>query len=162
MDDVQPGGSSTQKGHVDVTCRTCEHSMVKTFLVPAGTEGDPASETAVVNPTEEPSRLLDVGQWIMLYGVIIEAASKEKDRPQARHLELEAAQCLDEALKFYDDPENDLPPPEAIFTEPSRRRLRSAPEQFSRRRLINLRAKLPREAAMRFRPSTGREKRRGH
>jgi hypothetical protein len=109
----------------------------------------PAGQAAVVNPTDEPSRILDVGQWIVLFRMITERAAREIDKIQARHLGIEAAQCLEEALKFYDDVDNDLPPQEALFTEASRTRFRKAPEQFSRRRLIDLRAKLPSGSAMR-------------
>jgi hypothetical protein len=91
--------------------------------------------------------------------MIIEAATRETDKTQARHLGIEAAQCLEEALKFYDDVGNDLPPPEAFFTEVSRERFRDAPEQFSKRRLIGLRAKLPSMRVMR-RSITSRGKRR--
>lgn len=130
-------------------CSACGAENVHTFQVSAGAVQPPPGEPAVVNPTAKPSRILDVGQWIVLFRVITEAAANEKDKVQARHLGLEAAQCLDEALKFYDDPENELPPDEAVFTESTARRLREAPEQFSRTRLIELRGKLPTTAAMR-------------
>ncbi|MCH7839019.1 MAG: hypothetical protein IID38_02130, partial [Planctomycetes bacterium] len=48
-----------------------------------------------------------------------------------------------EALKFSDEDGNDLPPAEGFFQEATRRRFRQNPERFSRRRLLNLRAGLP-------------------
>lgn len=134
---------------ITVTCAACKSVTAPTFQLPGNLVEVPAGEAAVVNPTDEPSRILDVGQWIMLFRMIVERAARETDKIQARHLGIEAAQCLEEALKFYDDADNDLPPPEALFTEPSRTRFRKAPEQFSRRRLIDLRAKLPSASAMR-------------
>jgi hypothetical protein len=104
---------------------------------------------ATISSVEEPSRILDVGQWIMLFRMITEAAGKKTDKARTRHLGLEAAQCLEEALKFYDDLDNDLPPPEAFFTEASRERFKTHPEQFSRRRLVELRSKLPNLSVMR-------------
>jgi hypothetical protein len=91
--------------------------------------------------------------------MITEAAGKTADKAQARHLGLEAAQCLEEALKFYDDVDNDLPSTEALFTEASRQRFRDHPEQFSRRRLIELRSKLPSAATMRSRLTSPGKKR---
>ena len=74
--------------------------------------------------------------------MITDAARTAEDCTQVRQLQLQAAQCLDEALKFY-DPDNDVPPPEAFFSEDSQRHFRERPDLFSRQRLIELRAKLP-------------------
>jgi len=97
----------------------------------------------VVNPTAEPSQILDLGQWLTLFRMLTETAGHEASMTDARRLSLEAAQCLDEALKFYDDADNDVPPVEAFFGEDSRDRFKAHPEQFSRRRLLHLRSKLP-------------------
>ncbi len=137
---------------IEVTCAACQSDTTLVFQLQGFAEAAPgpeAGETAVVNPTDEPSHIVDVGQWIMLFRMITEAASKETDKTQARHLGIEAAQCLEEALKFYDEVDNDLPPPEAVFTDASRERFRKVPQQFSKRRLIDLRSKLPSAAAMR-------------
>lgn len=126
-----------------VRCRVCAFERDLYYLIPSTTVAHSAAAPAIVNPSDEPSKIIDVGQWIMLFRMIIEAASREPDKVQARRLGLEAAQCLDEAIKFYNEPANDLPPPEALFNEASRRRFESHPEQFSRRRLVEMRAKLP-------------------
>jgi hypothetical protein len=107
---------------------------------PRGDNGEPTN-TSQINATDEPSRILDVGQWLVLFQVILTAASKEPDRIEARRLGYEAAQCLEEALKFYAD--NDAPPADALFTPRSRRRFEQNPESFSRGRLIDMRSKLP-------------------
>lgn len=78
----------------------------------------------------------------MLSGMIAATASTEPDRQKKRRLLIEAAQCLDEALKFYID-DNDLPPSGAFLHEGSKQRFRQNPGQFSRERLIHLRSKLP-------------------
>jgi hypothetical protein len=143
------GAPYTRTAVIEARCAACRAATTLTFQIPERTQEDDEGAPAIVNPTNEPSRILDVGQWIMLFRVITEAAGKEKDKVQARHLGIEAAQCLEEALKFYDEPGNDLPPHEAVFTEPTRRRLKEAPQHFSRRRLIELRAKLPTMSAMR-------------
>ena len=146
-----------------VQCAACGDVATVTFQFP----GTPVEDTEVhggegeVNPSQEPSRILDVGQWIVLFRMNSDAASQGVDKTRARRLGLVAAQCLEEALKFYDDPENDLPPSEAVFKTATRDRLRQAPQQFSRRRLIELRAKLPHSSAMRSRDDSTKHKRWG-
>lgn len=140
------------------TCTACQAAATLRFQLPGEVTTVVQGEAAVVNPTDEPSRIVDVGQWIMLFRIITESASKETDKVEARHLGLESAQCLEEALKFYDEPDNDLPPEESLFTDASRERFRQAPEQFSKRRLIGLRAKLPRTDVMRSSLSVGRKR----
>lgn len=139
---------STALLSVDAHCEACAARVALSFRLPArASAGSPPSPN-VINPGDEPSRIIDVGQWIVLFRVFLESAKSEPEKAQARALGLKAAQCLDEAVKFYDDPENDLPPPEAFFADASRDRLRDSPEQFSRQRLIELRAKLPNPAKM--------------
>jgi len=123
-------------------CASCGAELRWLLRIPAASEADAADQTAI-NRTDEPSRIIDVGQWITLAGVFAERASNSTDPRHARRLNLQAAQCLAEALKFYDDPDNDLPPSEALFCESSRERFRSHPQQFSRRRLLHERSKLP-------------------
>jgi hypothetical protein len=137
---------------IPTTCSACQIAAPIKFHLAQ----KPSTETetaSLISATEEPSRILDVGQWITLFRVIAETAGRETDKVQARHLGLEAAQCLEEALKFYDDLDNDLPPPEAFFTDASRERFKEHPEQFSRRRLIELRSRLPSTSMMRSRLS---------
>lgn len=100
-----------------------------------------------INTSNAPSRLIDVGQWLVLFRVLLESAGSETDRRRARLLGFEAAQCLEEALKFY-GPDNDLPPESACFSEGSLQRLRHHPQLFARSRLVNLRAKLPSPSVM--------------
>lgn len=129
---------------VNASCDTCRFPHTLTFRISPPSISPGETEPPTVNPTDQPSRLLDVGQWITLFRVMLDSAEHQDDKPAARKLKLEAAQCLDEALKFYDEEDNDLPPVEAVFTNATRERLRKAPEQFSRRRLLGLRSQLPR------------------
>jgi hypothetical protein len=143
-----------------VTCGACGKCKDMTFRIPAETAraGDDAPTT--INPGERPSRIIDVAQWITLFRAITEAANRETDRQEARRLGIEAAQCLEEAIKFYRDADNDLPPGEAFFHERSREGFRDHPEQFSRRRLIDLRGKLPSLATMRRRTEEAEQRKR--
>ena len=95
-----------------------------------------------VNPTDEPSELIDLGQWLSLFYMLAESASKATDKALGRRLTFQTTQCLDEALKFYlaDD---DLPPETAFFTERSRQAFAEHPEKFARETLRLMRRKLP-------------------
>ena len=140
---------------IPTTCGACQASAEHTFRLsgrPDSSEGQ--TTAAVVNPTDQPSGIIDIVQWVTLFRMITEAASRETNKVEARYMGIEAAQCLEEALKFYDDPENDLPPPEAFFHEASRERFKAHPEQYSRRRLLALRSKLPSMSVMRARLET--------
>ncbi len=96
-----------------------------------------------INLTDKRSRIIDVGQWLTLSQLFMQESRSEPERGRARFLNLQAAQCLDEALKFYDDPENELPPADAFYCDSTRRRFREFPQQFSRGRLISEMRKLP-------------------
>ena len=87
---------------ITATCRACGTVHELSFELPEGTGTDESGAPPTVNPTEEPSRIIDVARWITLFRVITEAAGRESDKSEARRLGLEAAQCLEEALKFYD------------------------------------------------------------
>ena len=97
---------------------------------------------AVINPTDEASRVIDVADWLTLYSVMETDAQAVTDRKEARKFHIAAARCIDEALKFF-DLDNDLPPADAFFGESSRRQFRDRPEIFTRQHLVDLRNKLP-------------------
>ncbi len=132
---------------ITADCGACHAMSHWVFQLPTATP-TPVDQPPVINPTSSPSEILDVAQWLTLFGMITAAAERQPDKQAARRLRLEAGQCLEEALKFY-EPGNDLPPPAAFFHEGSRQRLRTHPEQFSRQRLLALRSKLPTEYPMR-------------
>jgi len=127
---------------IDTTC-DCAHADTFTFRITADSAVNEPNVPALINVSPQRSRIIDVAQWLTLFRMTAEEAGRESDKVQARELWLEAAQCLEEALKFFDDAENDLPPEDAFYHAESRVRLRENPEQFSRSRLIGLRAKLP-------------------
>jgi hypothetical protein len=104
----------------------------------------------IINPTREPSRIIDVAGWLMLHTMLAQEARATaaesmnlSKRAAVRRMQVEAGQCLDEALKFYDE-DNDLPPQEAFFSEQGYRQFRDRPELFTRQRLIELRSQFPR------------------
>ncbi len=130
-----------QDVRIDTKCDSCGFESSKSFrMVTAPTDDTNPSE---LNGADEPSRLIDVGQWMTLYQIIMDTAESQSNKVFKRELKIHAAQCVTEALKFYDDPDSDLPPPAARFFEPTRRRFHDAPQQFARDRLMRLRAALP-------------------
>jgi hypothetical protein len=133
---------------IAATCGWCQIVTRWKFQLPGPPQAVPVNQVPVVNPTDEPSLILDVAQWITLFRMMTETSGKEENKGAARRLSLEAAECLDEALKFYEE-DNDLPPKEAFFHQGSRERFRDHAEQFSRQRLLHLRSKLPTRWPMR-------------
>lgn len=126
-----------------VQCRSCRSG--RRLLFDRQALQIPDSPTAAiprVSMSNEPSTLLDVGQWLSLFYAIVAHAARESSRRNSQRLGYEATLCLEEALKFY-RADNDLPGVEAFFCETSRRRFREHPEQFSRERLHQMRNKLP-------------------
>lgn len=133
---------------IDAACKSCQHQHALQFALPLGAGEASGAGVPVVNPGDSPSEIIDVAQWLTLFRVVTESAYKERNKQAARRLGIEAAQCLEEALKFYDDADNDLPPASALFHDESRKRLREHPEEFSRQRLYGLRDRLPSLARM--------------
>jgi hypothetical protein len=150
-DAQSPAGDRGEVVVLEAVCRSCKHEARLEFAVPAerlaaarGALGDSIPE---INPTDRPSTIIDVAGWVTLFRMVTEAAAKTEDKAECRRLGYEAALCLEEALKFYDD-DSELPPDRALFAESSRERYRDNPHLLARSRLINLRAKLPTLDAM--------------
>lgn len=141
---------SDNRWRIDAVCKACQaESRLVVCIQSSSTAGAGDSiDPAAINPSEDPSIIIDVGQWVVLFRMIERAAASEPDKIRARELRLGAAACLEEALKFYDDPANDLPPPESVFCDATTERICQAPEQFSRQRLLALRSKLPHASGM--------------
>lgn len=142
-------------------CEGCGFESDFSFVLPAGV-AEAAREddisAARISEDEAPSRIIDVAQWLTLFRVVTQAAAGQADKAESRRLGYEAAQCLDEALKFYQE-DNDLPPESAFLHERSREQAREHPELFARSRLIGLRAKLPTLTEMEQRLTSGGPKR---
>lgn len=130
-----PPEGSGEVVNIGAECVSCHGLSSWVFRVRRSSPG-------VLNASADASEILDVAQWIMLSGMIAARATAEADKIRKRLLYIEAAQCLEEALKFY-AADNDIPPAGAFFHEGSRLRFRQSPEHFSRQRLLHLRSRLP-------------------
>lgn len=135
-------------GKVDiwyVRCRACNSGRRLLFDRTKLRLDDPPAEAGqlpVVNPFDDPSELLDVGQWLALFYAVTSAAAAQSDRAEVQRLGYEATLCLEEALKFYPS-DSELPRPDSFFTDNSKRRFKEHPEQFARDKLHVMRQKLP-------------------
>ena len=103
-------------------------------------------EAPPINPSGSPSRVIDLPGWLTLHQLLTNGARNRSDearstadRTLSRQMLIQASQCLEEALKFYDI-DNDLPPEDAFFTNAGRRQFRESPEMFLRTRIASLRA----------------------
>lgn len=124
-------------------CPACASPQEMDFEIDADRAASAPEVPPAINTTDERSSIIDLGQWLTLTQLFIQDGRSEPDRRRVRVSQLQAAQCLDEALKFYDDPDNDLPPADSFYTDSSRRRFHESPQQFSRNRIIGERRKLP-------------------
>ena len=128
---------------ITAICRACREKSKFLFDVSSCPQEDDSAIDAL-GPIggSAPSGIVDVAQWLTLFHTIIRAADHSKDKTEARRLGFEAAQCLEEALKFY-APGAELPDEDAFLSRRSYELSRSQPEQFARSRLIGHRDKLP-------------------
>ncbi|HOA74498.1 MAG TPA: hypothetical protein PL151_17295 [Phycisphaerae bacterium] len=151
----QPDAGSVLE--VPVACRSCgradrvrlDLSRVDPAEAAMGLAGwaelAQAGNAPPINRTGRVSRAIDVAGWLTLHKMLsanakarAEQAVSLADRTVARQLQLQAGECIEEALKFY-DADNDLPPEDAFFTEEGRRQFREQPDLFLRSRLVSLR-----------------------
>jgi hypothetical protein len=133
---AEDGGRLT----IEAVCEQCGEGETLRFAVEH--VQTPEGATNAINPGDEPSRIIDLGQWLSLFHLLLEQASRERSSHQARRTGYGAALCLDEALKFYEE-DDEVPPEDAFWSEPGRRAFREHPEKFARQRLRDMRAKLP-------------------
>ncbi|MBS3735341.1 MAG: hypothetical protein KGY99_10535 [Phycisphaerae bacterium] len=148
---------------IDAECAHCGVRRTYTFVCdhPVGGSG-PEAET--INPTDAPSDIIDVGQWISLFSLLIESGhsalggATSRTAAATRLAGYRAALCLAEALKFYGDGE--LPPTDAFYGEQTLQSFRDHPESFTRQRLLDLRSKLPTLGTMARRIAQDRRPRR--
>ena len=93
------------------SCQRCRKPVKLLFRI----DPPPSRESAaskIINPTDQPSHAIDLLGWLNLFQQIVTAAGRTTDRAEGRELAIEAAACLDEALKFY-DADNEMPPERA-------------------------------------------------
>ncbi len=142
-DPPQPGRQVT----VSARCHNCggQRTFVFRFDHPLPSAG---SEAERINPTDSPSRIIDLGQWLSLFYMLVESAASASSPTGSRRDSYRAALCLAEALKFYGDEGEELPPAEAIVAPASLEAFHEHPEKFARQKLRDMQARLPALPAM--------------
>ena len=127
----------------------CEHCNAKqTFTATTDNElPDDGVQAEIVNPRDEPSRIVDLGQWLGLFYLLVESASSTDKPVETRRLGYRASLCLLEALKFYGQ-DDELPPVSAFFVSGTINAFRKNPEKFARQKLRDMQAKLPSPGVM--------------
>ncbi len=125
---------------IQTHCKNCQVRREFQFLCEHETSHN-AAGTEVINPTGRPSRLVDLGQWLSLFYLLVESAASDTSPAVTRREGYQAALCLGEALKFYGD--NELPSESAFFSETTAAVFRKQPEKFARQKLQDMQAKLP-------------------
>jgi len=136
----KPAEGTPAPSHVDAHCKQCGHRQTFSVLCEYALP-ETGAQAETINPDDRPSRIVDVGQWLSLFYMLIESASSQKDPVETRRVGYRAALCLAEALKFYG--ENQLPPQSAFFSAERLETFRKSPESFARQRLRDMQAKLP-------------------
>ncbi len=139
---IQPGRPST----IRTRCKHCNQAQ-DLLAVCQVAPSDLGSDTECINPTDSPSRIIDLGQWLSLFYLLVESAAAEKIKPAVRLKGYMGTLCLMEALKFYGD--NELPPEQAFFSEATAGIFHEHPEKFAKQRLRDMQSKLPAASKMR-------------
>ncbi|MHC4985216.1 MAG: cyclin family protein, partial [Planctomycetota bacterium] len=121
-----------KRGSAEGTCRHCQAAMTIPFTC-ANVPEDSAN--LAVSPSGDPSEVIDVSQWLGLaYTMLDQAGVAEGVR--AHQLQLQAAVCFAEAMKFYEDEDDELPPASAFFSESAQRAFHDHPEAFARQPIV--------------------------
>jgi hypothetical protein len=141
IDDTAVGPAATG-GLTLITgrCKNCQAQREFSFVCDYELPRDGA-ELELINPTDQPSRIVDLGQWLSVFYLLVESAASDDSSVGTRRSGYQAALCLAEALKFYGDDE--LPPASAFFSETTAAIFRSHPEKFARQKLRDMQSKLP-------------------
>lgn len=145
--DLTKTGSGSSDWELESHCAACGAEQALRFEIkPIPTREQARSDR--INPTRERSQAIDLLGWLTLFQTILAASGRESDKQSGRQLASEAAQCLDEALKFY-EPDQELPGEDAFFTESARQRFETHPQHFARSKWLERRLHLPAPSAER-------------
>jgi len=128
--------------HVTARCARC--STERTFPFDLVSAAGATAPTAVreINPTDEPSRALDVAEWMHLARFYLERIERLQDAVSRAQSLLDARQCLEEAMKFY-GPGDDAPPAGALWSDASRKRVAEHPDAYRRSSLVAMLDRMP-------------------
>ena len=126
--------------HVAARCHKCRAE--RTFHFQLDTHGGPKDPIRQVNPTAEPSRALDVAEWLDLAQFYLGRIDRLDTPTEKSQSLLDARQCIEEALKFY-GPGDEPPPDAALWSDASRRKVARKAGLFRRSTIQAMLARIP-------------------
>ncbi len=136
-----PGGGGLVHP-VHATCPGCGAERTFTFALRQRPEAARPAPVREVNPTDEPSRAIDLGQWMTLARFYLARIERLRDAVAKAQSLLDARQCLEEALKFF-PPAAETAPADALWTDAGRHVAAETPDLLTRPRIETMLARLP-------------------
>jgi len=127
---------------VRAQCAKCGTERPFSFALPGEGNLDRIAPIREINPTAEPSEALDAAEWMDLARFYLGRIERLKSPTERAQSLLDARGCLQEALKFY-GPGDDAPPPGALWSDASRRKVTEHPDAYRRGALETMLAKMP-------------------
>jgi len=128
--------------HVTARCAKCGKEQTFHFTLPGETKLDHPAPIREINPTNNSSEAVDAAEWMDLARFYLERIERLKSPTERAQSLLDARGCLEEALKFY-GPGDDGPPPGALWSDASRRKVAEHPDAYRREALETMLAKMP-------------------
>ena len=125
---------------IETHCFKCKAR--RTFLFTIDSQAGSKEPVRQVNQTAEPSRAIDVVEWMNLAQFYLGRIEHLKEAVEKAQSLLDARQCVEEALKFY-GPDADAPPPAALWSDASRRKAAAQPGNFRRAAMVAMLEKIP-------------------
>ena len=125
---------------IETHCFKCKAR--RTFLFTIDSQANSKEPVRQVNQTAEPSRAIDVVEWMNLAQFYLGRIEHLKEAVEKAQSLLDARQCVEEALKFY-GPDADAPPPAALWSDASRRKAAAQPGNFRRAAMVAMLEKIP-------------------
>jgi len=126
--------------HVSAACFKC--GKERTFHFQLDERPGPKDPIRAINPTDEPSRALDLAEWLGLAEFYLARIERLREKVEKAQSLLDARQCLEEARKFF-GPQDEAPPASALWSEKSRKAAKAQPETFQRSTIEGMLDRLP-------------------
>ena len=133
-------GESRILHHVSATCFAC--GKQRTFHFQLDERPGPKGPIRQINPTDRPSRALDLAEWLGLAQFYLGRIERLDAKVEKAQSLLDARQCLEEARKFF-GPEDEAPPASALWSRKSRQAAEARPEAFRRSTIEGMLRRLP-------------------
>ncbi len=127
---------------IEAKCSRCGKERTFPFELPGEAHPDGPTQVREINATDEPSRAVDLAQWLDLAEFYLTRIEKLKDNVRKAQSLLDARLCLEEALKFY-GPDDAEPPAEALWSKASRKKARRQADTFRRETIEKMLERIP-------------------